>query len=103
MTSTPFFVGWLEQHRHPRHGHNHGECSQQHRVDGLQVEPAELSRVQFEQPEGINVLLQQQAVEGAGSSGDQQRRSGDRHQPAMDAPRLSAGCAGGLHCLRSCR
>ena len=71
LISTPIFVGWPEQHRHSRHGHNNGECSQQDWVDGLQVEPAELSRVQFEQPEGVNVLLKQQAVQGAGPSGDQ--------------------------------
>ena len=43
---------------------------QQDWVHGLKIEPAELSCVQLEQPEGINVLLQQQAVEGAGSCGD---------------------------------
>ena len=101
--SPPCCAGWPEQHRQPRYGENNGQSSQQDWVDGLKIEPAELSCVQFEQPEGINVLFQQQAVKGAGSSGDQQRRSGDRHEPAMNPPRLSAGCAGGLLCLRSCR
>ena len=84
LISTPCRAGWPEQHRQPRHGHNNGESSQQDWVDGLKVEPAELSCVQLEQPEGINVLLQQQAVEGAGSCGDQQWCCGDRHQQPMD-------------------
>ena len=88
LISTPCRAGWPEQHRQPRHGHNNGESSQQDWVDGLKVEPAELSCVQLEQPEGINVLLQQQAVDGAGSCGDQQWCCGDRHQPAMNAPCL---------------
>ena len=102
VISTPFRSCWPEQHRQPRHSHNNGETPQQDWVHGLQVEPAELSCMQLEQPEGINVLLQQQAVEGAGSSSDQQRCCGDRHQPAMDPPRLSTGCSGALHCLRCC-
>ena len=70
VISPSFCAGWPEQHRQPRHGHNNGETPQQDWVHGLKVEPAELSCVQLEQPEGINVLLQQQAVKGAGSSGD---------------------------------
>ena len=92
VISTPIRAGWPEQHRQPRYGHNNGEGSQQDWVQGLKVEPAELACVQLEQPEGINVLFQQEAVEGAGSSGDQQRCCGDRRQLAMAAPRLPAGC-----------
>ena len=67
LISSPCRAGWPEQHRQPRHGHNNGESSQQDWVHGLKIEPAELSCVQLEQPEGINVLLQQKAVEGSGS------------------------------------
>jgi len=70
VISPSFCAGWPEQHRQPRYGHNNGETPQQDWVHRLKVEPSELSCVQFEQPEGINVLFQQQAVEGAGSSGD---------------------------------
>ena len=62
VISTPFRAGWPEQHRQPRYGHNNGEGSQQDWVQGLKVEPAELACVQLEQPEGINVLFQQEAV-----------------------------------------
>ena len=79
VISTPCRTGWPEKHRQPRNGYNDGESSQQDWVHGLKVEPAELSCVQLEQPKGINVLLQQQAVEGAGSCGDQQWCCGDRH------------------------
>ena len=79
VISTPFRSGWPEQHRQPRHGHNNRESSQQDWVHGLKIEPAELSCVQLEQPEGINVLLQQQAVEGAGACCNQQWCCGDRH------------------------
>ena len=68
LVSTPFRAGWPEQHRQPRRGHNNGETSQQDWVHGLKVEPAEPSGVQLEQPEGINVVLQQQAVQRAGFS-----------------------------------
>ena len=100
--SPPCCAGWSEQHRQPRYGENNGQSSQQDWVDGLKIEPAELSCVQLEQPEGINVLLQQQAVEGASSCGDQQWCGGDRYQPAMDAPSLPSVWSGGFHCLRSC-
>ena len=43
--SSPFRMGWPEQHRQPRYGHNNGETPQQDWVHGLKVEPAELSRV----------------------------------------------------------
>ena len=62
LISTTCCAGWPEQHRQPRHGHNNGESSQQDWVHGLKVEPSELSCVQLQQPESINVLLQQQAV-----------------------------------------
>ena len=79
VISTPCRTGGPEQNRQPRHGHNNGESSQQDWVHGLEIEPAELSCVQLEQPESINVLLQQQAVEGAGSCSDQQWCCGDRY------------------------
>ncbi len=84
-------TAWPQQHRQPRYGHNNREPSQQDGVDGLQVQPAELACVQLKQPEGINVLLQQQAVQGAGSGCDQQRCSRDWHQPAMNSSRPSLG------------
>ena len=58
VISPPFRTGWPEQHRQPRHSYNNGETPQQDWVHGLKIEPSELSRVQLEQPEGINVLLQ---------------------------------------------
>ena len=79
LISTPCCAGRPEQHHQPRHGHNNGESSKQDWVHGLKIEPAELPCVQLEQPEGINVLLQQQAVDGAGSCGDQQWCCGDWH------------------------
>ena len=57
--------------------HDNGDRIQEHWIDGLKVQNTKILRVDLEQPEGINVLLQEQAVERSRAGGDQQRKSGD--------------------------
>merc|ERR1712185_642881 len=85
-------------------GHHDGEHPKDHRIDRLQVDWPEVSGVDLQQPKGIDVLLQQQAVEGTGPGRKQQRCCGDRHQPAVQTSSLALLIAVGLprHCLRIC-
>ena len=91
-----------EEHDNARASDDDGENSKQDRVNGLEVEPAELSGVDFEQPESINALLQQQAIKRATACSEQKRHSSKGHQPPVDASCLSLGLDSRFHCLRSC-
>ena len=81
----------LQQHGEPRSSHHDGECSKQDGIHRLEIDPAELACVQLEQPEGVNPLLQQQAVEGTCTGCDQERQGRDRDEPAMKLACLSLG------------
>ena len=53
-------------------------------IDELKIQNAKIPGVDLEQPEGINVLLHEQAVERSRAGGDQQRNSGDWNQPTVN-------------------
>ena len=54
---------WSEEHRCTRNCDDDGEPTQEHWIDGLKVQKTEIPGVDLEQPESINVLFQEQAVD----------------------------------------
>ena len=58
--------------------------TQEHRIEGLKIQNTEFSRVDLEQPESVNALLQKQAVERSRGGGDQQRNGGYWNQPTVN-------------------
>ena len=86
-----------DQHHEPGDRHHNGEHPKHHRIDRLQVDRPEVAGVDLQQPEGVNVLLQQQAVQGSSSGRQQQRCCGDRHQPAVQATSMALLIAVWLH------
>ena len=75
---------WSQEHRCTRDCDDDGEPTQDHWVDGLKVQKTEIPGVDLEQPEGINALLQEQAVERSRAGGDQQRQSRYWNQPTVN-------------------
>ena len=62
---------WPQEYRCTRDCDDDGEPTQDHWIEGLKVQNTKVPGVDLEQPEGINVLLQEQAVERSRAGGDQ--------------------------------
>jgi hypothetical protein len=75
---------WSQEHHSTRHCDDHGKHTQEHWVDGLKIQNTKVPRVDLEQLGGINLLLQEQAVERSRAGGDQQRKSGYWNQPTVN-------------------
>ena len=75
---------WSQEHCRTRDGHDDGEPTQEHWIDGLKVQKTEIPGVDLEQPESINALFQEQAVERSRAGGDQQRNGGYWNQPTVN-------------------
>ena len=72
------------EHHCTRDCDDDGEPTQEHWVDGLKVQNTKVAGVDLEQPEGINVVLQKQAVKRSRTGCDQQRKSGEWNQPTVN-------------------
>ena len=57
----PLSSRWSQEPRCTRHFDDDVEHTQEHWAEGLKVQNTKVSGVDLEQPEGINVLLQEQA------------------------------------------
>ena len=67
----PGLVSLSEEHCNARNAYNYRESPQHDWVKGLKVEPSKLSGMNPEQPESIDVLLKQEAIQRTCSSSDQ--------------------------------
>jgi hypothetical protein len=96
-------IGLSEKQCNSRDAYKDCENPKHDWVKGLKVEPSELSGMNPEQPESIDVLLKQQAVERTCSSSDQQGSCCNGHHPSVDS--TSAALDGGgtaAHCRLIC-
>ena len=64
--------------------HQRQNCDDRRGI-GLQVAHPEVVRVDLDQPEGINVVRQNQSIDRARQRGDDSGDRCDRHQGSMDA------------------
>ena len=86
-------IGMSEEHCNARDAYKDCENTKHDRVKGLKVEPSELSGMNPEQPESIDVSLKQEAIQRTCSSSDQQRSCCNGHHPSVDS--TSAALDGG--------
>ncbi len=66
-------------------GNHQRQNSDDRRGIGLQVEHPEVVRVDLDQPEGINVVRQNQSIDRARQRDEDSGDRCDRHQGSMDA------------------
>ena len=78
-------IGMSEEHCNARDAYKDCENPKDDWVKGLKVEPSKLSGMNPEQPESIDVLLKQQAVERTCSRSDQQGSCCNGHHPSVDS------------------
>jgi len=86
-------IGLSEEHCNARNAYEDCEHPKHDWVKGLKVEPSELSGMNPEQPESIDILLKQKAIELTCSSSDQQGSCCNGHHPSVDS--TSAALDGG--------
>ena len=78
-------VGLSEEHCNARDAYKDCENPKHDWVKGLKVEPSKLSGMNPEQPESIDVLLKQEAIQRTCCSSDHQGSCCDGHDPSVDS------------------
>ena len=72
------------RHRCTPQSDDDGERAQEHWVERLEIQNTKVSGVDLKQPEDINLLLQEHAVERSSAGGDQQRESRKGNKPTVN-------------------